>query len=93
MIRIGTCATALACALMIASACVRAEPATVQQPRAFGHVLGDIVTQQVLLGPDDRAAELSAMPSTAASTRGSNGAHRRSARMPTATAGSCSTTR
>ena len=61
---IGTCATALACILIIASTGVRAEPATVQQPRAFGHVLGDIVTQQVLLGPDDRAAELSAMPST-----------------------------
>ncbi|CAG9216608.1 conserved exported hypothetical protein [Paraburkholderia caribensis] len=64
MTRTCTCATALACALTTASAGVHAEPATVQQPRAFGHVLGDIVTQQVLLGPDDRAAELPALPST-----------------------------
>ncbi|MBN3765721.1 hypothetical protein [Burkholderia sp. Ac-20365] len=64
MTRIDICATSLACALMIASASVDAEPATVQQPRAFGHVLGDVVTQQVLLGSNDSAGELSAMPST-----------------------------
>ena len=48
----------------IAAAKASAEPATVQQPRAFGHMLGDIVTQQVLLDAGPHAAELSAMPST-----------------------------
>ena len=64
MTRIDIYAAGLACTLMIAGASVRAELATVQQPRAFGHVLGDVVTQQILLGTDDRAAELTAMPST-----------------------------
>jgi mxaA protein len=43
---------------------VAAEPATVQQPRAFGHVFGDMVTQQVLLDSGAHDDELTAMPST-----------------------------
>lgn len=39
-------------------------PATVQQPRAFGHVLGDILTQQILLDDRGRDPALSVMPST-----------------------------
>jgi mxaA protein len=54
----------IALALMALCAHAAAEPATVQQPRAFGHVLGDIVTQQVLLDSSTRNDELSAMPST-----------------------------
>ncbi|ACC72934.1 hypothetical protein PPMP20_28385 [Paraburkholderia phymatum] len=58
----------LACAFVFAllaiSARVRAEPATVQQPRAFGHVLGDVVTQQVLLDSGASADEILVMPST-----------------------------
>ncbi|MBN3756761.1 hypothetical protein G3N95_27745 [Paraburkholderia sp. Tr-20389] len=56
--------SALVLALLAISSHVKAEPATVQQPRAFGHVLGDIVTQQVLLDSGARADELSVMPST-----------------------------
>ncbi|MPW20915.1 hypothetical protein GCT13_29610 [Paraburkholderia sp. CNPSo 3157] len=40
------------------------KPATVRQPRAFGHVLGDILTQQILLDDHGHDAALSAMPST-----------------------------
>ncbi|MEM5371454.1 hypothetical protein V4C53_36265 [Paraburkholderia azotifigens] len=54
----------IALALMALCAHAAAEPATVQQPRAFGHVLGDIVTQQVLLDSGTRHDELAAMPST-----------------------------
>ncbi|WP_235850821.1 hypothetical protein [Paraburkholderia piptadeniae] len=35
-----------------------------QQPRAFGHVLGDILTQQILFDDHGTDAALSAMPST-----------------------------
>jgi mxaA protein len=33
-----------------------AAPTTVQQPRAFGHVLGDVLTQRVLIGTDELAS-------------------------------------
>jgi mxaA protein len=33
-----------------------AVPATVQQPRAFGHTIGDVLTQRLLLGDDELAA-------------------------------------
>jgi mxaA protein len=61
---IGAAMIATAIAATIAATSASAEPATVQQPRAFGHVLGDIVTQQVLLDSGPHADELSAMPST-----------------------------
>jgi len=33
-----------------------AAPATIQQPRAFGHVLGDVLTQRLLIGADELAS-------------------------------------
>ncbi|MBP0595620.1 hypothetical protein J8I87_39460 [Paraburkholderia sp. LEh10] len=53
-----------ALALLIASAGAHADPALVQQPRAFGHVLGDVLTQRVLLDAVGGKAGLSALPST-----------------------------
>ncbi|KLU26762.1 calcium incorporation protein MxaA [Caballeronia mineralivorans PML1(12)] len=49
--------------LMLASA-VSAAPATVEQPRAFGHVLGDVLTQRILLQSGSPDADTIAMPST-----------------------------
>lgn len=37
-------------------------PATVEQPRAFGHVLGDVLTQRVLLQHAGRAVDVAAPP-------------------------------
>jgi len=37
-------------------------PATVQQPRAFGYVIGDVLTQRVLLAIDGRTLEPSELP-------------------------------
>jgi mxaA protein len=39
--------------------------ATVQQPRPFGHVVGDVLTQRVLLQFDGRSFEAAALPSAA----------------------------
>lgn len=41
---------------------VAAARAEVVQPRAFGHVLGDVLTQRVLLTQDARAVEPAALP-------------------------------
>jgi mxaA protein len=49
--------------LMLASA-VSAAPATVEQPRAFGHVVGDVLTQRILLQSGNRDEDTVAMPST-----------------------------
>lgn len=49
--------------LMLASA-VSAAPTTVEQPRAFGHVLGDVLTQRILLQSGSPGADTIAMPST-----------------------------
>jgi mxaA protein len=43
---------------------VSAAPAEVEQPRAFGHVLGDVLTQRILLQSGSRNADTVAMPST-----------------------------
>jgi mxaA protein len=57
--------------LTIASAAEAASPvatdtatASVEQPRAFGHVLGDVLTQRIQLLSDDQDAGTIAMPST-----------------------------
>lgn len=39
-----------------------AAAATVEQPRSFGHVLGDLLVQRVLLARDGRSAEPTALP-------------------------------
>lgn len=39
-----------------------ASPASVVQPRAFGHVIGDVLTQRVLLVQAERAVEPAALP-------------------------------
>jgi mxaA protein len=41
---------------------IAAPPAVVQQPRAFGHVLGDVLTQRVRLSHDGREFEPAALP-------------------------------
>lgn len=46
-------AGALAAGVAIAAG---AAPATVQQPRAFGNTIGDVLTQRLLLGDDELAA-------------------------------------
>ena len=43
---------------------VGAAPAEVEQPRAFGHVLGDVLTQRILLQSGSRNADTATMPST-----------------------------
>ncbi|WP_454735638.1 calcium incorporation protein MxaA [Cupriavidus necator] len=62
----------VACQAMIAFAMVppaalaqestAAATAVVQQPRAFGHVLGDVVTQRILLPADGRSVKPAALP-------------------------------
>ncbi|MFS8979147.1 calcium incorporation protein MxaA [Cupriavidus necator] len=62
----------VACQAMIAFAMVPpaalaqestvAATAVVQQPRAFGHVLGDVVTQRILLPADGRTVDPAALP-------------------------------
>lgn len=42
---------------------VRAAPAQIEQPRAFGHVLGDVLTQRILLRSGSNIEDI-AMPST-----------------------------
>jgi mxaA protein len=64
-------ATALSLALALPPAVAAPAPspraaalqaAVVEQPRAFGHVVGDVVTQRVLLQRDGRAFEPAALP-------------------------------
>jgi mxaA protein len=40
-------------------------PAVVEQPRAFGHAIGDVVSQRVLLAEDGRAFEPATLPGPA----------------------------
>ena len=58
----------IAVILAMASAVKAAPPvpvvATVEQPRAFGHVLGDVLTQRILLQSGGQDAGTTAMPST-----------------------------
>jgi len=51
--------------LALAFAAVAASAATVEQPRAFGHVIGDVLTQRVLLEQDGRPLQPGALPGTA----------------------------
>jgi mxaA protein len=61
-------ATALCIAPLAAPGAEAAEPpgamvaATVDQPRAFGHVLGDVLTQRVLLEHEGRSLQPQALP-------------------------------
>ncbi|QTD95181.1 calcium incorporation protein MxaA [Burkholderia anthina] len=59
-------AASLALALPMAAAAAAAEraviPAMVRQPRAFGHVLGDVLTQRILLRAGDGDADRVAPP-------------------------------
>jgi mxaA protein len=48
-----------------ASAAAPALPAVVEQPRAFGHVVGDVLAQRVLLSQGRRAFEPAALPGPA----------------------------
>jgi mxaA protein len=57
------------CVLSLLAANARADEqavpaAVVQQPRAFGHVVGDVVTQRVLLEADGRPFEPAELPRT-----------------------------
>lgn len=47
---------------LAASAAAPSIAATVQQPRAFGHVLGDVLTQRVLLQHQGRTLQPAALP-------------------------------
>jgi len=51
--------------LAIAMTAGAASAATVEQPRAFGHVIGDVLTQRVLLEEAGQALQPGALPSTA----------------------------
>ena len=56
-------ATVLAAAVAAATLTDAAIEATVEQPaRSFGHVIGDVVTQRVLLQRDGRDFEPAALP-------------------------------
>ena len=55
----------LAALLVFAVAAGTASAATVEQPRAFGHVIGDVLTQRVLLEQAGRPLQPGALPSTA----------------------------
>jgi mxaA protein len=61
-------AITIAVALTMTSAAEAAAPAVtaaaVEQPRAFGHVIGDVLTQRILLKSGDHDAGAIAMPST-----------------------------
>jgi mxaA protein len=59
-------ATTIAVVLTMTSAAKAALPvaAAVEQPRAFGHVLGDVLTQRILLPSGDQDAGTIAVPST-----------------------------
>ena len=54
-------AALLVLAMTAGAACA----ATVQQPRAFGHVIGDVLTQRVLLEEAGQSLQPGALPSTA----------------------------
>ncbi len=57
----------IACLALTLSLTVSAAPAQVEQPRAFGHVLGDVLTQRILLQSGSNSADTTAdtsMPST-----------------------------
>jgi len=51
--------------LMLAMTATAATAATVEQPRAFGHVIGDVLTQRVLLEEAGQPLQPGALPSTA----------------------------
>lgn len=51
--------------LVLAMTATAATAATVEQPRAFGHVIGDVLTQRVLLEQAGQPLQPSALPSTA----------------------------
>jgi len=51
--------------LAIAMTAGAASAATIEQPRAFGHVIGDVLTQRVLLEEAGRPLQHGALPSTA----------------------------
>jgi len=55
----------LAALLVLAIAAGTASAATVEQPRAFGHVIGDVLTQRVLLEQAGRPQQPGTLPSTA----------------------------
>lgn len=55
----------LAALLVFAVAAGTASAATVEQPRAFGHVIGDVLTQRVLLEQAGRPLQPGALPSAA----------------------------
>jgi len=55
----------LAALLVLAVAAGTASAATVEQPRAFGHVIGDVLTQRVLLEQAGRPLQPGALPSAA----------------------------
>ncbi len=55
----------LAALLVLAIAAGTASAATVEQPRAFGHVIGDVLTQRVLLEQAGRPLQPGALPSAA----------------------------
>lgn len=48
--------------MLTASAEAVATPAVVQQPRSFGHFIGDVLTQRILLDDGGRPLELAAIP-------------------------------
>jgi mxaA protein len=54
-----------ASAAAAASAPAPAHPAVVEQPRAFGHAIGDVVSQRVLLAEDGHAFEPATLPGPA----------------------------
>lgn len=57
-------AIAVSCGAFAASTAAAAEwPAHVDEPRAFGHTIGDVLTQRILLEADGRAASGVAAPS------------------------------
>jgi len=58
------CAATIAAVLVLPAARAQGQAATVvvQQPRAFGYVLGDVVTQRILLPADGRTIEPAALP-------------------------------
>ena len=54
-----------AAVLALAMMATAATAATVEQPRAFGHVIGDVLTQRVLLEQAGQPLQPGALPSTA----------------------------
>ena len=62
-----TGAVLIAALLAIAAAPGRAadSPAVVQQPRSYGHVVGDVLTQRILLGESAGEAQVPVMPPSA----------------------------